>query len=82
LLTEILGIVLTHKILEPHEIGGPRLRPFQPNGKSTPDSTPRRHRVSKSQSICINKSFQKIAPIQQARVRTPNSGVRCKKWFN
>jgi len=25
---------------------------------------------------------KEIVPLQQARVRTPNLGVRCKKWFN
>jgi len=29
-------IVLTPKILGPHEIRGPRLSPFYPNGKSAP----------------------------------------------
>jgi len=32
----MLEIVPTLKILGPHEIGGPRLKPFQPNGKSAP----------------------------------------------
>jgi len=32
----MLEIVLTPKILRLPEIGGPRLKPFQPNGKSAP----------------------------------------------
>jgi len=32
----MLEIVSTSKILGPPEIGGPRLKPFQPNGKSAP----------------------------------------------
>ena len=32
----MLEIVLTPKILGPAEIGGPRLKPFQPNGKAAP----------------------------------------------
>jgi len=34
--TEMLEIVFTPKMLGPPEIGGPRLKPFQPNGKSAP----------------------------------------------
>jgi len=33
----VLEIALTSKILGPPKIGGPRLKPFQPNGKSAPD---------------------------------------------
>ena len=29
-------MVLTPKILGPPEVGGPRLKPFQPNGKYAP----------------------------------------------
>jgi len=32
----MLEIVLTPKIKGPPEIGGPRLNPFQPNGKPAP----------------------------------------------
>ena len=32
----MLEIVFTPKMLGPPEIGGPRLKPFQPNGKSAP----------------------------------------------
>jgi len=32
----MLQIVLTPKILGTHEIGGPKLKPFQPNGNSAP----------------------------------------------
>ena len=32
----MLEIVSTSKMLGPPEIGGPRLKPFQPNGKSAP----------------------------------------------
>jgi len=32
----MLEIVLTPKILGPTEIGGPKLKPFQPNGTSAP----------------------------------------------
>jgi len=32
----MLEIVLTPKFLGPLKIGGPRLKPFQPNGKSGP----------------------------------------------
>jgi len=32
----MLEIVSTSKILGPAEIGGPRLKPFQPNGKFAP----------------------------------------------
>jgi len=34
LLAEMLEIVITPKILEPDEIGSPRLKPFYPNCKS------------------------------------------------
>ena len=34
--TEMLEIVFIPKIFVTPEIGGPRLKPFQPNGKSTP----------------------------------------------
>jgi len=34
MLIEMLEIVLTPKILGPPDIGDPRLKPFQPNGKS------------------------------------------------
>jgi len=34
----MLEIILTPKILGTHEIGGPWLKPFQPNGKSAPAS--------------------------------------------
>jgi len=37
LLTEILEIVLNPKILGPPETGGPRLKPYSPNGKSAPE---------------------------------------------
>jgi len=37
MLTEMLDIVLTPKILGLPEIGGPRLKPFWSNGKSVPD---------------------------------------------
>jgi len=36
LLTKILEIFLTLKILWPPKIGGPRLKPFQPDDKSAP----------------------------------------------
>jgi len=36
MLTEILEIVSTPKILGLSELRGPRLKPFQPNGKSAP----------------------------------------------
>jgi len=32
----MLEIIFTSKILGPSEIGGPRLKPFQPNGKFAP----------------------------------------------
>jgi len=32
----MLEIVLTPEILGPLKIGGPRLKPFKPNGKSAP----------------------------------------------
>ena len=35
----MLEIFLTPKIVRLLEIGGPRLKPFQPNGKSAPDCT-------------------------------------------
>jgi len=37
--TEKLEIVFTSKILGPLEIGGPKLKPFHPNGKSAPVPT-------------------------------------------
>jgi len=36
LLAKMLEIVLTPKIWRSPKIGGPRLKPFQPNGKSAP----------------------------------------------
>jgi len=36
MLAEMLEIVLTPKILRPPKIGGPRRKPFQPNGKPAP----------------------------------------------
>jgi len=48
-LTETLEIVLASKNLGLSEIGGPRHKPFKPNGKSAPESTPR---FSLLQRIC------------------------------
>jgi len=31
--------------------------------------------------ICFNKDSKEIGPFQQARVRIPNIGLRCKKCF-
>jgi len=36
LLTKMLEIVLTPEILGPPKIGGPRFKPFKPDGKSAP----------------------------------------------
>jgi len=35
-----------------------------------------------AKNLHFNKTFKKTVPIQQARVRNNNLGVRCKKWFN
>jgi len=47
----MLEIVLTLEILGPPEIGGPRLKPFQLNGKSAPGSMPGVANQSETKSL-------------------------------
>jgi len=56
----MLEIVLTPKILGPPEIGGPRLKPFQPNGKSAP-GPPTRLPQLRTSLLCQQRQVAKLA---------------------
>jgi len=58
LLTKMLEIVLTPQILGAPKIGDPRLKPFEPNGKSAPDSNHRKSAFPPFVTLCDETKVQ------------------------